>query len=186
MHHREEDGEWRVFFSIGTGRNAVNQHSATSGGFTRDTGNPPTGKRTDEGADWQTTIRIIRQVDRVCHRYLLSANRVMLDWMGLAWSGKKPLDGETISSVPAEAGLYLLFERDSGDLVYIGQSADCAKRLRSHAMKFLEGNDLMFSWYSSEKPLLPHNLKEWENDLIGNYFDVYRRAPKYQSGNRDY
>ena len=107
-------------------------------------------------------------------------------WMGLAWSKKRPLDGETISSVPAEAGLYLLFERDSGDLVYIGQSADCAKRLRSHAMKFLEGNDLMFSWYSSEKPLLPHHLKEWENDLIGNYFDVYRRAPEYQSGNRDY
>jgi hypothetical protein len=53
-------------------------------------------------------------------------------------------------------------------------------------MKFLEGNDLMVSWYSPEKPLLPHNLKEWENDLIGNYFDIYRRAPKYQFGNRDY
>jgi len=88
--------------------------------------------------------------------------------------------------VASAAGLYLLFERDTGDIVYIGQSADCAKRLRSHAMKFLDGNDLMFSWYSSEKPLLPHHLKEWENDLIGNYFDVYRRAPEYQSGNRDY
>jgi hypothetical protein len=108
------------------------------------------------------------------------------DWRGLAWSGKLPLDGETISSVPAEAGLYLLFERDSGNLVSIGQSADCAKRLRGHAMKFPEGNDLMFSWFSPEKPLLPHHLKEWENDLIGNYFDVYRRAPEYQSGNRDY
>jgi hypothetical protein len=108
------------------------------------------------------------------------------DWMGLAWSGKKPLDEETISSVPTEAGLYLLFERDTRDLVSIGQSADYAKRLMSHAMKFLEGNDLMVSWYSPEKPLLPHNLKEWENDLIGNYFDIYRRAPKYQFGNRDY
>ncbi len=108
------------------------------------------------------------------------------EWMGLAWSGKKSLDGESIGDVPSSAGLYLLFERDTGDLVYIGQSADCAKRLRTHAMKFLDGNDLMFSWYSSEKPLLPHNLKEWENDLIGNYFEVYRRAPEYQFGNREY
>jgi hypothetical protein len=105
------------------------------------------------------------------------------DWMGRGWSGKLPLDGETISSVPAEAGLCLLFKRDTGDLVSICQSADCAQRLRSHAMKFPEGNGLMFSWYSPEKPLLPHHLKEWENDLIGNYFEMYRKAPEYQSGN---
>jgi hypothetical protein len=34
-----------------------------------------------------------------------------------------------------------------------------------------------------EKPVLPHNLKELENDLIGNYFEHYRKAPKYQFGN---
>ena len=81
------------------------------------------------------------------------------------------------------AGLYLLFEHDIGDLVYIGQSADCAKRLRSHAMKFLDEKDLLFSSYIFEKPVLPHNLKELENDLIGNYFEEYRKAPKYQFGN---
>jgi hypothetical protein len=105
------------------------------------------------------------------------------EWMGLAWSGKKSLDGESIGDVPSSAGLYLLFERDTGEVVYIGQSADCAKRLRSHAMKFLDQEDLMFSYYIVEKSLLPHNLKEGENDLIGNYFEVYRRAPKYQFGN---
>lgn len=31
--------------------------------------------------------------------------------------------------------------------------------------------------------MFPHNLKEWENDLIGNYFERYRKAPKYQFGN---
>ena len=105
------------------------------------------------------------------------------DWMGLAWSGKKPLDGETIGTVPPVAGLYLLFEHDTRDLVYIGQSEDCAQRLRNHAMKFLDEKDLLFSYYFEEKPLLPHNLKEWENDLIGNYFEVYRKAPKFQFGN---
>jgi len=105
------------------------------------------------------------------------------EWMGLAWSWKKPLDGENIGNVPSAAGLYLLFERDTGDLIYIGQSADCSKRLRSHAMKFLDEKDLIFSCYIEEKFLLPHNLKEWENDLIGNYFEVYRKAPRYQFGN---
>jgi hypothetical protein len=105
------------------------------------------------------------------------------DWMGLAWSGIRPLDGETISTVPPGAGLYLLFEHDAGELVYIGQSADCTKRLRSHAMKFLDEKDLLFSSYIMEKAVLPHNLKELENDLIGNYFEMYRKAPKYQFGN---
>jgi hypothetical protein len=105
------------------------------------------------------------------------------DWMGLAWSGIRPLDGETVGTVPSGAGLYLLFERDSGDLIYIGQSADCAKRLRSHVIKSLDEKDLLFSCHIVEKPVLPHNLKELENDLIGNYFERYRKAPKYQFGN---
>jgi len=104
-------------------------------------------------------------------------------WMGLAWSGIRPLDGETISTVPSGAGLYLLFEHDTGDLIYIGQSADCAKRLRSHAMKNLYEKDMLFSMFIIEKPILTHNLKELENDLIGNYFELYRKAPKYQFGN---
>jgi hypothetical protein len=105
------------------------------------------------------------------------------DWMGLAWSGMRPLDGETIKTVLPGAGLYLLFEHDTGELVYIGQSTDCAQRLRSHAIKFLDEKDLLFSSFILEKAVLPHNLKELENDLIGNYFEVYRKAPKYQFGN---
>ena len=104
-------------------------------------------------------------------------------WMGLAWIGRLPLDGETIGSVPPGAGLYLLFDRDTRDLVYIGQSADCAQRLRSHAMKLLDEKDMLVSYYIEKKPLLLHNLKEQENDLIGNYFEVERKAPKYQFGN---
>ena len=103
-------------------------------------------------------------------------------WMELAWIGKLPLDGDTISTVPPGAGLYLLFERENQDLVYIGQSADCAQRLRSHAIKMLDEKDMLVSYHIEKKPLLPHNLKERENDLIGNYFDMYRKAPRYQFG----
>ena len=105
------------------------------------------------------------------------------DWMGLAWSGRRPLDGESVSTVPPGAGLYLLFERDTRDRVYIGQSADCAQRLRGHAMKLLDEKDMLVSYYIEEKPVLPHNLKERENDLVGNYFAVYRKAPEYQFKN---
>jgi hypothetical protein len=104
------------------------------------------------------------------------------DWMGLPWSGRRPLDGETISTVPDDAGFYLLFERDSHNLVYIGQSEDCAERLRSHAMKLLAEKDMLVSYAIEEKPLLPHNLRELENDLIGNYFEVYRKVPDHQFG----
>jgi len=103
-------------------------------------------------------------------------------WMGIGWIGKLPLDGESVSLVPPGAGLYLLFERDTHNLVYIGQSADCAQRLRSHAMKLLDEKDMLFSYFIEKKSLLPHNLKEQENDLVGNYFDIYRKAPRYQFG----
>ena len=103
-------------------------------------------------------------------------------WMGIGWIGKLPLDGESVSKVPPGAGLYLLFERDTQNLVYIGQSADCAHRLRSHAMQLLDEKDMLFSYFIEKKSLLPHNLKEQENDLVGNYFDIYRKAPRYQFG----
>jgi hypothetical protein len=104
--------------------------------------------------------------------------------MGLSCSGRKPLDGKTIGTIPQGAGLYVLFDGERENLVYIGQSKNCAKRLINHAMKFRNQTDIMFSYYNAEKPLLHHNLKELENDLIGNYFEVYRKAPKYQFGNR--
>ena len=107
------------------------------------------------------------------------------DWMGLAWSGRMPLDGENISTIPSRAGLYLLSEGGSKDIIYIGQSADCVKRLRSHAMKFLDQPDIQFCVSILDQPILPHQLKELENDLIGNYFEVYRKAPEYQFGNKD-
>jgi hypothetical protein len=105
-------------------------------------------------------------------------------WMGLSWSERKPLNGRTIGTIPPSAGLYVLFEGEKEELIYIGQSKNCVKRLISHAMKFRDQTDILFSYFIAEKPLLQHNLKELENDLIGNYFEMYRKAPKYQFGNR--
>jgi hypothetical protein len=105
------------------------------------------------------------------------------DWMGLAWSRRMPLDGENVGSVPSLAGLYLLFDGVLDDIIFIGHSADCAGRLRTHAMKLLDEKNILFSVHIGEKPILPHNLNELENDLIGNYFESNRRAPAFQFGN---
>jgi hypothetical protein len=61
---KADDGEWRVSSSTGTGRNTANQRFATSDGFIRDTGNPRTGKRINEGGNWMKIIRIILRVDQ--------------------------------------------------------------------------------------------------------------------------
>ena len=49
-------------------------------------------------------------------------------------------------------------------------------------MKLLDEKDMLFSYFIEKKSLLPHNLKEQENDLVGNYFDIYRKAPRYRFG----
>jgi len=53
----------------------------------------------------------------------------------------------------------------------------------SNSKKSWDGKALLFSFYSVEKTVLPHHLKELENDLIGNYFEHYRKAPEYQFRN---
>ncbi len=54
----------------------------------------------------------------------------------------------------------------------------------SQTMKLLDEKDVMVSYSIEEKPLLPDNVKELEDDLIGNYFEVYRKAPEFQSGDK--
>jgi hypothetical protein len=102
------------------------------------------------------------------------------DWMGLEWSDRKPLTEENARAVGPGAGLYLLTGTGSLEVVAIGQSADCAKRLLGQCRKEWVGKELQFSYQIIGQTVLPHNLKELENDLIGNFFEIYRKAPAYQ------
>ena len=104
-------------------------------------------------------------------------------WMGLSWSGFETLVPEKTRTVPPGPGLYVLTDASSQEICYIGQSMNCANRLLSHSKKSWDGKALRFSFYSIEKTVLPHHLKEMENDLIGNYFEHYRKAPEYQFRN---
>jgi hypothetical protein len=55
--------------------------------------------------------------------------------------------------------------------------------LLDHAKKSWDGKELQFSFHSVKRTVLPHQLKERENDLIGNYFEQNRKAPEYQFRN---
>jgi hypothetical protein len=93
------------------------------------------------------------------------------------------LASENVRAVAAGAGLYLLMDAGSHEIVYIGQSADVAKRLLDHCRKTWDDRSLQFSYQIIGKSVLPHNLKELENDLIGNYFENFRKAPEFQFRN---
>ena len=105
------------------------------------------------------------------------------DWMGLEWTDREPLAPETTQKVAAGAGLYLLADAETQEIVYIGQSADVAKRLLDHSRKTSDGRSLQFSYQIIGQSVLPHNLKELENDLIGNFFGNFRKAPEFQFRN---
>jgi hypothetical protein len=105
------------------------------------------------------------------------------DWMGLEWTDREPLAAENARAVPTGAGLYLLADAGSQEIVYIGQSADVAKRLLDHSRKTGDDRSLQFSYQIIGQLVLPHHLKELENDLIGNYFENFRKAPEYQFRN---
>jgi hypothetical protein len=105
------------------------------------------------------------------------------NWMGLEWTEREPLALENIRKVAPGAGLYLLADAGSREIVYIGQSADVAKRLLDHSRKKWDGRTLQYSYQIIGQAVLPHHLKELENDLIGNFFEYFRKAPAFQFGN---
>jgi hypothetical protein len=94
------------------------------------------------------------------------------DWMGLEWTVGEPLAPEKTRDVAAGAGLYLLADAGSHEIVYIGQSADVAKRLLDHSRKTWDTRSLQFSYQIIGQAVLPHILRELENDLIGNYYEI--------------
>lgn len=101
-------------------------------------------------------------------------------WMGLAWTAWQPLEAGTVPGVPAGAGLYLLADPGSHEIVYIGRSADVAQRLLDHTRKTRGEGPPEFSCWIASQPVLPHILWERETDLIGNYVEQFRKAPEFQ------
>ncbi|WP_321508205.1 hypothetical protein [uncultured Methanoregula sp.] len=102
------------------------------------------------------------------------------EWMGISWSRRELLEKETAMMIPACPGLYLLSDGTTGEILFIGQSMDCRNRLLEQGAKEREGQEVQFSYHIPEAPVLPHNLRELECDLLGSFFEHYRKAPARQ------
>jgi hypothetical protein len=102
------------------------------------------------------------------------------DWMGLAWSAPATLDEEQLRNVPHSQGLYLLLDAGSKEVIFIGRADNCASQLSGQAGRAWEGKDPVFSYHTTGGPVLLHQLRELEIDLIGNYYEQFRKAPEFQ------
>ncbi|NLD57679.1 MAG: hypothetical protein GX651_06055 [Methanomicrobiales archaeon] len=102
------------------------------------------------------------------------------DWMGLEWTAWEPLDAKRGTNVADGAGLYLLADAGTQEIVYIGQAADIKKRLLELAERSGDGRALVFSYQVVGQSVLPHNLRELAGDLLGNWFEQYRKVPELQ------
>jgi predicted GIY-YIG superfamily endonuclease len=102
-----------------------------------------------------------------------SGKPISNSWMGRDWSRILPLSNRT--NVPPISGLYKIVLNNQ--IVYIGQTENLAKRIRSHNRRF---KDHEYSYTIVDHESLYHQRHELENDLIGNYYQIYKEAPKRQ------
>jgi hypothetical protein len=102
------------------------------------------------------------------------------DWMGLRWSCGAALVPERIRDAPAGPGVYMLTDQGTGEILTIGQAGNCAERLLLLSNRQWDGREVVFSFPTEEQMVLPHQLRELENDLLGNFFERFRKSPEYQ------
>ena len=105
------------------------------------------------------------------------------DWMGLPWS---PL-GSLINAprpAPALPGVYKILDVTRLALLYIGESANLAARLRDHARRPWSPHDPLVAWQADPALALPHHRHERESDLLGAYYAAHRRPPAFQYWSR--
>ena len=103
------------------------------------------------------------------------------NWMGLAWSPVRELRTHTIAAVPPSPGVYLISGAGAGkNILAVGRAENCSQALFEISRHPWDGKDLAYAFYCDKKMVTDHNLKEIENDLIGNYIETHQRAPEYQ------
>ena len=115
---------------------------------------------------------------------MLFSNPTDLDWMGLEWhsvvcAGIVP---EKLSSLPC---VYKMVDKKTNDVVYIGQTSNCRSRFNNHSVLKKVKQDLeQYEVHVShlDSTILLHQLHEIESDLLGAYYHLKRRVPKYQYG----
>ena len=115
---------------------------------------------------------------------LLLNNPMELNWMGLDWYtvvGTRTVPKE-LNHLPC---VYKMIDKKLNDIVYLGQTIDCRNRLNNHPVLKkikldLKQYEVQVAYFDSN--ILRFQLHEIESDLLGAYYHLTRKAPKYQYG----
>jgi len=99
----------------------------------------------------------------------------------IGWNTPEALSPEAIADTPASPGVYRILDMAAGETVYIGESRNLKDRLRSHQKRQWHC-PAGFSYLAQPTSILPHQLKEMENDLIGRHFGHSGTPPRFQFG----
>lgn len=109
---------------------------------------------------------------------LLRGNPGEDEWMGLIWQAPRVLSVANARLAGPARGVYKIFNESK--LLYIGQSTNLGSRLASHCKKHWGEGSVYFSYFVMPDETLPHQLKEYENDLIGAYYYQSGQVPGFQ------
>lgn len=124
----------------------------------------------------------INQAGLKSHKPLcVNGNFLDNNWMELKWTEPKILDMVSVKMLEDEPSVYKIFTRQ--ELLYIGETRKLKSRLTNHAKKSWSNSEVYFSCSLQDNNILPHQLKEIENDLIAGYYEQTKRPPSLQFQN---
>jgi GIY-YIG catalytic domain len=109
------------------------------------------------------------------------AEPVAPNWMGLPWTDFFDLSSILLKQVPLVPGVYKLIDLKTGRLIYIGESSNLQKRIRTHARKPWIGYVPAVSYVQMSDNTQKYQLREIENDLIAGFYLYAGHIPKFNA-----
>jgi hypothetical protein len=117
------------------------------------------------------------------HPLLPSGSIESQRWMSLPWSDWAELNLVNIQKIPAQPGVYRIYDSEKRVMLYLGESSNLRTRIQGHSRKGWKSN-AVFSYHSLPRSLPEHQRMEIENDLIGGYYLERVESPKFQFGRK--
>lgn len=101
-------------------------------------------------------------------------------WMGLIWNEFNPLYLINKSDLVSSPVCYKIFDRDSDQLIFVGVSRNLRDSFLSEVRKDWGCPNPIFAFSALSHDILPHQLLEVKNDLIGGHYAQKNSAPLFQ------
>ncbi|WP_220199786.1 GIY-YIG nuclease family protein [Ktedonospora formicarum] len=102
------------------------------------------------------------------------------NWMGLRWSTPKELRGTNLQNEDTSPGVYKIFDPNTLEILYVGETTDLKSRLKTHAAKNWQCQSPHFSFVRLSHDIQKHQLRERESDLLGGFYALTSTLPKFQ------